>query len=120
MKLRRYTATEGIPFGHLTIRDMTPNLFTQATMTEVEVPVGADNPPYAALSNDKVYVGVSGDIEFNVEGEAVRVRRGDVLVINRGEQYRYHNGGYELGRLFVIQVPQSAGEDATDQASGAM
>jgi len=105
MKLKRYDTTEGIPFGHLTIRDMTPGLFTQATMTEVEVPVAADNPPYAALNNDKVYVGVSGEIEFSVEGEAVRLRRGDVLVINRGEQYRYHNGGYELGRLFVIQVP---------------
>jgi len=109
MKLRRYAATEVIPFGHLSIRDMTPDLFTSATMTEVEVPVGADNPPYAALSNDKVYVGVNGDIEFNVEGETVRVRRGDVLVINRGEQYRFHNGGYELGRLFVIQVPGTSG-----------
>ena len=105
MKLKRYDATEGIPFGHLTIRDMTPDLFTRATMTEVEVPVGADNPPYAALDRDKVYVGVTGEIEFDVDGELVRVRRGDVLVINSGEQYRYHNGGYQLGRLFVIQVP---------------
>lgn len=108
MKLKRYKETESIPFGHLTIRDMTPGLFTRATMTEVEVPVGADNPPYATLTNDKVYVGVSGEIEFNIDGEAVRLRRGDVLVINQGEQYRYHNGGYELGRLFVIQVPHEA------------
>ena len=112
MKLKRYDDTEGIQFGHLLIRDMTPEMFTKATMTEIEVPVGADNPPYAALTNDKVYVGISGDIEFNIEGESVRLRRGDVLVINQGEQYRYHNGGYEFGRLFVIQVPHAGGPAA--------
>jgi mannose-6-phosphate isomerase-like protein (cupin superfamily) len=105
MELKRYSEAESFAFGHLTIRDMTPGLFTLATMTEIEVPIGAENPPYAKPANDKVYVGVSGDIKFTVEGREVRLRRGDVLIIGEGEQYSYHNGGYEMGRLFLIQVP---------------
>ena len=105
MELKRYDEVESFPFGNLEIRDMTPSVFREAKMAEVEVPIGADNPPYASAENEKVYVGMSGDIEFKVAGESVRIRRGDVLVINRGEQYSYHNGGYEQGRLFVIQAP---------------
>ena len=105
MELKRYDEVESFPFGNLEIRDMTPSVFREAKMAEVDVPIGADNPPYAAAENEKVYVGISGDIEFNIGGKGVRVRRGDVLVINRGEQYSYHNGGYEPGRLFVVQAP---------------
>ena len=105
MEIKRYREAESIHFGHLTIRDMTPGLFTRATLSEIEVPIGADNPPYAAPANDKVYVGVSGEIEFKIDGESARLRRGDVLIVHQGEQYSYHNGGYEMGRLLVIQVP---------------
>jgi quercetin dioxygenase-like cupin family protein len=105
LEIKRYRDAETFPFGHLTIRDLTPELFSSATMSVVEVPIGAENPPYAAPTNDKVYVGVSGDIEFNIDGESTRLRRGDVLVVHVGEKYGYHNGGYELGRLFLIQVP---------------
>jgi mannose-6-phosphate isomerase-like protein (cupin superfamily) len=105
MELKRYDDAESFPFGNLTVRDMTPSLFQRASFSEIEVPIGADNPPYAAAANDKVYIGVSGDVEFKIDGIAKRLRRGDVLVIERGEQYQYHNGGYEMGRLFLIQVP---------------
>jgi mannose-6-phosphate isomerase-like protein (cupin superfamily) len=50
---------------------------------------------------------VSGEIEFVVGGDHVRVARGDVLVVRSGEQYSYHNGGYEMGRLFLLQVPSA-------------
>jgi len=55
-----------------------------------------------------LYVGITGDIEFRTGDETARVRRGDVLVVRSGERYAYHNGGYEMGRLLVLQVP--AGE----------
>lgn len=107
MELKRYTDAESFPFGNLVVRDMTPSLFDVATFTEIEVPIGADNPPFAAESSDKVYVGVTGDIEFTIGDEAVRLRPGDVLVIHAGDSFQYHNGGYAPGRLFVIQVPMS-------------
>ena len=106
MELKRYGDADSFQFGNLVIRDMTPSLFDVATFAEVEVPIGADNPPYAAEDNDKVYVGVAGQIEFSIGDDTVRVGPGDVLVIHAGDQFRYHNGGYAPGRLFVIQVPK--------------
>jgi mannose-6-phosphate isomerase-like protein (cupin superfamily) len=108
MEIKKYADAESFPFGHLVIRDLTPGLFSRATLSEIEVPIGADTPPYAAHANDKVYVGVTGDIAFDIDGKTVRVRRGDVLVVHRGESFRYHNGGYEMGRLFLIQIPPAA------------
>ena len=105
MEITRYAETESFPFGHLAVRDMTPSSFDRLSLAEVEVPIGAENPPFASAGNEKVYVGISGEIEFSVDGEAVRIGRGDVLVIREGEHYSYHNGGYEMGRLFLLQIP---------------
>lgn len=105
VELRRYEEAASFAFGNLSIRDMTPTLFKSASLSEVDVPIGADNPPYAAAGADKLYMVIAGEIEFNVDDALVRVSRGDVLVIKAGEQYRYHNGGYEPGRLLLIQVP---------------
>lgn len=109
MQIMRYGETSSFPFGHLVVRDMTPSAFRHATLAEIEVPIGADNPPFAEAAKDKVYVGITGEIEFSIGGEAVRIKRGDVLLIEAGEQFSYHNGGYEMGRLFVIQVPPGTG-----------
>lgn len=103
MELLRYDEANTFPFGHLTVRDMTPAAFQGVSLAEVEVPIGAENPPYATAEADKIYVGITGEIEFVIGDETARVRRGDVLVIDAGEQYSYHNGGYEMGRLFLLQ-----------------
>lgn len=105
MEIKRYADAGSFPFGHLVVRDMTPESFQRLSLAELEVPIGADNPPFAAAKNEKVYVGITGEVEFVVGDEKVRVARGDVLVVRAGEQYSFHNGGYEMGRLFVLQVP---------------
>lgn len=105
MELRRYADAAKFPFGHLVVRDLTPAGFERLSVAEVEVPIGADNPPFAAAYEDKVYVGITGEIAFVVGADTIRVGRGDVLVVRAGEQYSYHNGGYEKGRLLVLQIP---------------
>ncbi len=109
MKLHRYEDTATFPFGHLPVRDMVPEGLEGLSIAEIEAPIGADNPPYAAASADKVYVGITGDIEFRSGEETPRVRRGDVLLVRAGETYSYHNGGYEMGRLLLLQIPPEAG-----------
>jgi mannose-6-phosphate isomerase-like protein (cupin superfamily) len=104
VEVKRHEEAESFAFGHLVVRDMTPATFDRLSLAEVEVPIGAENPPFAGAGNEKVYVGISGEIEFSVDGSSVRIARGDVLVIRQGEQYSYHNGGYEEGRLFLVQV----------------
>lgn len=108
MELRRRIDAEPAPFGNLLIRNVTPSDLKAASMAEIEVPIGADNPPFAGVEKQKVYVGITGEIEFVIEGTTVRIGRGDVLYVAPGESYSYHNGGYEAGRLLLLQVPGGA------------
>lgn len=105
MELKKYDAEAPFPFGTLAVRDMTPTTFTSLSMAVVEVPIGAEHPPFAEQRKEKIYVGLEGEVAFTCEGETVLVRRGDVLVFSGGEQYSYHNGGYQPGRLLVLQRP---------------
>lgn len=84
---------------------MTPDTFTQLSMGVVEVPIGGEHPPFAEQRNEKIYVGLRGEVQFTCEGETALVGPGDVLVFKGGEQYSYHNGGYEPGQLLVLQRP---------------
>lgn len=105
MELKKLSGEDPFPFGTLTVRDMTPETFTQLSMGVVEVPIGGEHPPFAEQRKEKIYVGMSGEISFTCDGETVRVGPGDVLVFSGGEQYSYHNGGYEPGQLLVLQRP---------------
>ena len=98
MELKSYSDEAPFPFGTLTVRDMTPQ------------PIGGEHPPFAEQRKDKIYVGLRGEVLFTCQGETVLVRPGDVLVFDAGEQYSYHNGGYEPGQLLVLQRP---GRDRT-------
>ena len=46
-----------------------------------------------------------GELEFKVDDEVFHLSPGDVLHIDKGETYGFHNGGYEEGRLLLIRVP---------------
>ena len=43
-----------------------------------------------------------------MDGETFRMTTGDVLHVDKGETYGFHNGGYEEGRLLLIRVPGPA------------
>lgn len=105
MELKAYDGEAPFPFGTLAVRDMTPTTFTQLSIGVVEVPIGGEHPPFAEQRKEKIYVGLKGQVAFTCEGETVHVGPGDVLVFTGGEQYSYHNGGYEPGRLLVLQRP---------------
>ncbi len=105
MELKSYDKAAPFPFGNLTVRDMTPESFTQLSMAIVEVPIGADNPPFAEERKEKIYVVLEGEVEFTSGAETELAGPGDVLVFSGGEQYSYHNGGYIPGRLLVLQRP---------------
>jgi mannose-6-phosphate isomerase-like protein (cupin superfamily) len=105
VELKSYDEAAPFPFGNLTVRDMTPESFTQLSMATVEVPIGADNPPFAEQRKEKIYVVLEGEVEFTSGGESALAGPGDVLVLSGGEKYSYHNGGYVPARLLVLQRP---------------
>lgn len=118
MEFKSYEEQVSFPFGTLTVRDMTPGSFTELSMGVVEVPIGGEHPPFAEQRKDKTYVGLRGVVQFTSAGRTTLVHPGDVLVFDGGEQYSYHNGGYEPARLLVIQRPGRERQKAMEESAG--
>ena len=105
MELKRYADAAPFMFGDFELREVTPDAFSAASFAEIVVPIGADRTPRVSEKDHRMYVGLIGDIEFKVDEEILRLTPGDVLHIDKGETYGFHNGGYEEGRLLLIRVP---------------
>lgn len=105
MELKRYKDAAPFVYGDLELRELTPEAFTAASFAEVVIPVGVDRVPRVSEKDHRIYVGLVGDIEFTVDGETFHLGPGDVLHIDKGEKYGFHNGGYRDGRLLLIRVP---------------
>ena len=105
MELKKYNDEAPFPFGTLSVTDMTPKTFGELSLGVVDVPIGGEHPPFAEERKEKIYVGLRGTVAFTCQGETALVSPGDVLVFTGGEQYSYHNGGYEPGQLLVLQRP---------------
>lgn len=108
MEFKRYADAAPFTFADFELRELTPTAFTAASFAEVVVPIGSDRTPRVSEKDHRMYVGLVGDIEFKVDGEVIRLAPGDVLHIDKGEEYGFHNGGYEEGRLLLIRVPGPA------------
>jgi len=105
MEFIRHDETKPFEFAEFVIRELTPPSFTEGSIAEVTVPIGSDRPRRINQKRHRIYVGIAGDVEFYVAGNTVHVRPGDLLRIDEGEEYGFHNGGYEEARLLLIRVP---------------
>jgi len=105
MEFKRYADAAPFVFGDLELRERTPDAFAAASFAEITVPMGADRTPRVSEKDHRMYVGLVGDIEFKIDEEILRLSPGDVLHIDKGETYGFHNGGYEEGRMLLIRVP---------------
>ncbi len=118
MEFKRYEEQAPFPFGTLSVRDMTPGSFTELSLGVVEVPIGGEHPPFAEQRKEKTYVGLRGIVQFTAAEQRVLLHPGDVLVFDDGEQYSYHNGGYEPAQLLVIQRPGRERQKALEESGG--
>ena len=105
MELKRYADAPPFEFGDFVVRELSPDAFSIGSVAEIIVPIGADRTPRRNEKTHRLYVVLAGDIEFRVEGETLRLSRGDSLHVGTGEEYGFHNGGYEEGRLLLIRMP---------------
>lgn len=105
MDLKRYDDAGAFVYADFTLRDLSPDAFDVGSVAEIIVPIGADRTPRRSEKTHRLYVVLAGDIEFRVEGETLRLSRGDSLHVGTGEEYGFHNGGYEEGRLLLIRMP---------------
>ncbi|MGI9586025.1 MAG: cupin domain-containing protein [Acidimicrobiia bacterium] len=105
MELKRYADIAPFEYGDIQLREMTPSVFDLASFAEVVLPIGVERSERKSEKDHRMYVCLQGEIEFTVEDETLRLGVGDVLHIDKGETYRFHNGGYEEGRLLLLRVP---------------
>lgn len=105
MELIRRDEVEPFEFADITLRELTPKAFDLGSIAEVTVPMGAVRPARVNRKTHRIYHCLQGEIEFTVDGRTLRLRPGDVLHIAEGEEYGFHNGGYEEGCLLLIRVP---------------
>lgn len=108
MELKRYSDATPFVFGDFELRELTPDAYAGSSFAEVVVPIGADRTPRVSEKDHRMYVGLVGDIEFRVDDAVFHLGPGDVLHIDKGEEYGFHNGGYEEGRVLLIRVPGPA------------
>lgn len=108
MEIKRYSDAAAFEFADFTLRELGPESVEEASMAEIFLPIGADRPPRISRKRHRIYVCLAGEIEFMVSEQVVRLTRGDTLYISQGEEYGFHNGGYEDGRLLLIRMPGPA------------
>lgn len=105
MELKRYAEVVPFSFGDIDLRELTPAAFANASFAEVVLPIGVERPSRENHKDHRMYICFRGEIEFTVGDDTFRLGVGDVLHIDKGETYGFHNGGYEEGRLLLIRVP---------------
>jgi mannose-6-phosphate isomerase-like protein (cupin superfamily) len=105
VELKRYTDVAPFEFGDFTVRELSPEVFSIGSVAEILVPMGAERDSRVSEKTHRMYVVVKGDLEFRVAGTTFRVGPGDTIHISEGEEYGFHNGGYEEARLLLIRVP---------------
>lgn len=108
MEIKRYADAAPFVYGDFELRELTPDAFDVASFAEIIVPVGADRTRRVSEKDHRIYVCLVGDLEFTVDDATTHLGVGDVLHIDKGETYGFHNGGYEEGRLLLIRVPGPA------------
>jgi quercetin dioxygenase-like cupin family protein len=108
MELKRYADQQPFAFGDIELRELTPEAFSVASFAEVVLPIGVERPSRENAKDHRIYLCFRGEIEFTVDDATMRLSQGDVLHIDKGEVYGFHNGGYEEGRLLLIRVPGPA------------
>lgn len=105
MEIKKRDEAAPFVFAEFTLRELTPERFVEGSLAEVTVPLGADRPDRVNEKTHRIYVCLQGEIEFRINGGAHRIQTGDVMYVDTGDEYGFHNGGYEEGRLLLIRMP---------------
>src|SRR5690606_16799840 len=105
MQVTRFSEALAYQFSDLWLRELSPEAMQSGSIAELTLPIGVERPRRRSQKVDRVYVGLSGEVVFTVEGEEVVLGQGDVIHIAQGEEYGFFNGGQEEARLLLFRAP---------------
>ena len=104
MKIGR-ESLDSVDFEGLHILDYTAGQGTRSSMAEITVPPGAQHRKAWSKRSDKYYYGISGKVEFVVDGKAFDLAAGDVCIVSKGQRFSYENRDKETARLLLVHTP---------------
>lgn len=105
MQVTRYADAPAYQFSDLWLRELSPDAMQAGSLAEIVLPIGVQRPRRRSQKTDRVYVGITGEVQFSVDGEELLLARGDVIHIAEGEEYGFFNGGQEEARLLLFRSP---------------
>lgn len=105
MQITRHRDVVPYQFADLWLRELSPDVMAAGSIAEVTLPIGVERPSRVSQKIDRVYVGLSGEVQFTVDSRPVILGMGDVIHIARGEEYGFFNGGQEEARLLLFRSP---------------
>lgn len=105
MHVNRYHDIKPYQFADLWLRELSPDAMASGSIAEVTIPIGVERHSRVSQKVDRVYVGLTGQIDVTVDGETIALRPGDVIHISRGEEYGFFNGGQEEARILLFRSP---------------
>lgn len=105
MQITRRQQSTPYQFADLWLRELSPDAMQSGSIAEIVVPIGVQRPSRVSQKIDRVYVVLTGAVEFTVDGRSEILSAGDVIHIAQGEQYGFLNGGQEEARLLLFRSP---------------
>ena len=104
MLIRRDEARE-FQFHGVTIRDYGAAVERSASVTTVEVPAGGRHPFAYSSRCEKLYSVIEGSVQFGVDGVVYKAGPGDLVVVPKGDVFRYGNWWDESAKMLLVHVP---------------
>lgn len=111
MQITRHQDVAPYQFADLWLRELSPDAMQAGSIAEVTLPIGVQRPSRRSQKVDRVYVGLSGEVQFTVDGEGFLLGPGDVIHISQGEEYGFFNGGKEEARMLLFRSPAPSRPD---------
>jgi mannose-6-phosphate isomerase-like protein (cupin superfamily) len=100
-----YNNIQPFDWRGLQIRELTPEKLASISIAEIEIAPGKTHPVTRSTKSDKVYMCIDGSVSFQVNDNIINLKPRDLLLIQKGEWFRYENKTEFLGRLVLIHIP---------------
>ena len=94
-----------IDFGGLEISDYTAGLNEKSSFAIVKVKPNVEHQLSWSKRSDKFYYVIKGKIEFFLADEEFVLNEGDFCLVEKGEKFKYKNGGNETATLVLAHTP---------------
>ena len=99
----RHDDIEPFDFGGLKIREVTRS--ERCSLAEIDVPPGVDHSRARSKVSEKIYVCLSGRVQFIVDERPIEIGPRESLEIPTGTWFEYRNTQSDPARMLLVHVP---------------